>query len=350
MRPLPLALSDWLYRALMQVYPGGFRKRFAAEMAQVFRTLCYDAYTESGVGGVMRLWLPAVRDWAWSAIYQWWMRLFTRKVGNMQTKLIDRRDGILPLSSAQAGLAALPFLAFGISSIVSKLEFFHTYPASLPLWQILLIHPYLVFNWLILIGLGAGILVGFPRWAYSFLGWALLFGWWWSDMGFYGYHLDWKIWLPMLGVILAALLIRRSWLPLRALFSGLWGDWTLLALGAYILYGHVYMLSDENHNPHLFIFIATSSIACSLGAWGYFHSASPLRRVLSLVGGLFLAMIIDSINYATWDYRAYYGLPESSQNVSLVGQIFIVCLTLLMLGIGLLALWRYARNSKLKEY
>ncbi len=334
---------------MLQVYPGGFRGRFAAEMAQVFRALCCEAYAESGVGGVMCLWLPALWDCVWSAIYQWWMRLFKRKVENMQTKPIDRRDGILPLSVAQAGLAALPFLAFGISSLVIRLEFFHTYPASLPLWQILFIHPYLVFNWLILIGLGVGVLAGFPRWAYSFLGWALLFAWWWMDMGFYGYYSDWKIWLPLLGVFLVTLLIRRSLQPLRALFTGMWSDWTLLSLGVYTLYGYVSMLYDENHHPYLLIFIAVTTLAISMGAWGYFRSVSPLRRVLALVGGLLLATVIGGINSATWDYRAYYGLPESSQNVSLVGLILFVGLALLMLGNGLLARWRLVRDSSLKE-
>jgi len=344
-----LAFSDWMYRAMLQVYPAGFRERFAAEMAQVFRSLYCEAYAESGVGGVMRLWLPALWDWAWSAIYQWWMRLFKRKVENMQTKPIDRRDGILPLPAAQAGLAALPFLAFGISSVVNRLELFHTNPASLPLWQILFIHPHLVFNWLMLIGLGVGILAGFPRWAYTFLGWALLFAWWWTDMGFYGHYSDWKIWLPLLGVFLVTLLIRRSLLPVRALFTGIWSDWTLLSLGVYIFYGFVFILSDENHNPNLLIFISATTLAFSMGSWGYFRSVSPLRRILALVGGLFLATIIGVISNTTWDYRAYYGLPESSNNISLFGLIVFVCLTLLMLGIGLLTLWRHARNSNLKE-
>ena len=179
-----LALSDGFYQVLLQLYPRSFRKRFAVEMSQVFRALCREAYAESGAGGVLRLWLPILWDWAWSALYQWWLRISRRSGETMGTNLFDRRDGVSPLSAAQAGLAALPFLAFGISSMASRLEFFHTTPASLPLWQILLIHPYLVFNWLILIGLGAGLLAGFPRWAYSFLGWALLFGWWWSKWEF----------------------------------------------------------------------------------------------------------------------------------------------------------------------
>lgn len=339
-----LAFSDRMYRTLLRAYPAAFRERFAVEMAQVFHSLCGEAYLQSGVGGMMRLWLSAVWDWLWAALYQWWRCLLKQKVENMQTNLIYRRDGIEPLSAAQAGIATLPFLAFGISSLASKLEFFHPDLAGLALWQILFIHPFLLFNWFILIGLGAGILAGFPRWAYSFLGWALLFAWWWADMVFYGYSLDWKIWLPLLGVFLVALLNRRSLQPLRALLAGMWRDWTLLSFGIYILYGFVFMLYDENHHPYLLAFIASTTLAISLGAWGYFRSISPLRRILALLGGLFLATVLSMTSYATWDYQAYYGLPEGRQNDILVGFLFFAGLVLLMFGNGLLARWRLLRD------
>jgi hypothetical protein len=271
MQPGWLAFSERMYRILLRAYPTTFRERFAAEMTQVFGSLCREAYAQSGAGGLLRMWLATLWDWAGATAARWWIYLFRRRMGNMQTKPVDYRDGIRPLSPLQAGAAALPFLAFGAASLVSKLEFFHTFPASLPLWQILLIDPYLVFNWLMLVGLGAGLLAGFPRWAYSFLGWAILFAWWWSDMGFYGYSMDWKIWLPLLVVFVIVLLLRRSWQPLRAMLVGLWKDWTLLSLSIYILYGWIYMLSDENHNPYLLAFIAATTLAISLGAWGYFR-------------------------------------------------------------------------------
>jgi hypothetical protein len=340
-----LIFSDRVYRTLLSAYPPAFRERFAVEMAQVFHSLCSETCMQSGVGGLLRLWLSAAWDWAWAALYQWWRYLLKQRMETMPTNLGDHRDGIIPLSAAQAGLAALPFLAFGLSSLVSKLGYFHTGPASLPLWQVLVFDPSLLFNWFILIGLGAGLLVGFPRWTYAFLGWALLFAWWWTDMRFYGYTIGWKIWLPLFGVFLVALLIRRSWRPLRALLAGMWRDWTLPSLGFYILYGWLFMLYDENHHPYLLAFIAATTLAISLGAWGYFRAISPLRRVLALLAGLFLAIILAEINGATWDYRAYYGLPAGTREVNLVGFIFFIVLVLLMLGSGLLARWRLLRNS-----
>jgi hypothetical protein len=344
-----LAISDHLYRALMQLYPSDFQQRFALEMAQVFRSLCYSTYRQSGSRGVMRLWLPAVLDGVGAAFYQWRKRLFKGRMERMSLNLVDRRDGIRPLSAVQAGLAALPFLAFGISSVMTRLEFFHTYPVSLPFWQILLIYPYLVFNWLVLIGLGAGILAGFPRWAYSYLGWALLFAWWWSDMGFYGHTIDWKIWLPFFGVLFIPLMLRRSLAPLRALFSGLWKEWTLLAFGVYMMYGWFAMVADEDHHPYLLTLITLTALGISAGAWVYFRAASPWRRSLALVGGLLTMIIIGIIGEATRGSRPDYGLPQTSPYVSLVGVIIYIILFLLILGTGLFVLWRHLRSSSLED-
>ena len=204
------------------------------------------------------------------------------------------------------------FYCLGPASWPCRLPYFQSGPANLPLWQVLFIHPYLVFNWLILTGLAAGILMASPRWTYSYLGWAILFGLWWSNMGFYGYSTGWKIWLPFLGVFLVAILIRRSWQPLRACLAGMMDDWTLPSLALYILYGGVYMLYDSNHHPYVLVFIAATTLGISLGAWGYFRAAAPLTRILALLAGLFVATVLSAINEATWDFGAYYGLPESS--------------------------------------
>ncbi len=339
-----LSCSDWFYRLLLHFYPAAFREHFAADMAQVFRTICRDVYAESGAGGLARLWLPVLWDWTWAALYQWGLYLFKRRTELMQANPMDRSDGIQPLSRAQAGLAVLPFLLFGISSLAQKLEMIYTNPASLPLWQILIFDPFLIFNWLILVGLGISLLAGFPRWGYSYLGWAILFGWWWQSMRFYGHELGGLIWLPLLGVVLIALLVRRSIQPLRRLLAGLWQDWTLLSFSVYILYSFVFILFDENHNPYLLFLLAATTLAVSLGVWGYFRTASPLMRVFSLMGGFALTTIISIIDNATWDYRAYYGLPESTQNVNQIGIIFFVILALLMAGNGLIAHWRDRRR------
>lgn len=252
-----------------------------------------------------------------------------------------------PLSIPQALAAVFPFLAFGMASLVSKFNLVDTGPLLLPFWQTLLLSPYLVFNWMILIGLGVGIFKGFPRWTYSYLLWALLFGWWWTNMSSFGYRWSGHIWLPFGAAILLPLLIKRSWQPLKALGGGLWQDWTLLSLGLYIFYSALYLIADENHHPFLLGFIAASTLAVCLGAWGYFRLAGPLRRVLALLGGLSGAILLGILSEATWDSAAYYGLPETANRLSLVGLVLFVLLAGMFLSIGLLARWRQNRQSRL---
>jgi len=259
------SLSDWLYRCLLRAYPASFQERFGSEMAQVFHSLSRQIYVESGAVGLLRLCLRVLWDGLWAAITQWRLTLFKRRQENMETNSMDPKDGVHPLSPLHAFLATLPFLLFGASAMVWRLEVFHlSFPLNLALWQVLIIQPYLVFNWLILIGLGFGLLVGFPRWAVTYLGWALLFAWWWTDMGIYGYHLKGEIWLPLAGVFLIVILIRRSLQPLGDLLSTLWADWTLPSLGLYLLYGWTYILYDENHHPLLLVFIAIMASTLSL--------------------------------------------------------------------------------------
>jgi hypothetical protein len=275
MPPLLLVFSDRLYQFLLQAYPARLPGAFRFGDGQVYRSLCRETYAQSGAGGVLRLWLPVLWDWMRAALHQWYSWLAQKKDVDDANNPTGREDNIRPLTVAQAAIAVLPFLAFGLSNMWMNSSFYLNYPTGLPLWQTLLIHPDLVFNWLVLIGLGIGLLAGFPRWAFTYLGWAVLFGWWWSDMGFYGYHMGAEIWLPFLGIFLLALLIRRSWQPLRTLFTRLWGEWTLFSFSIYILYAHVSILYDENHHPYLLAFIGATALATALGAWGYFRSEHP---------------------------------------------------------------------------
>jgi hypothetical protein len=73
-----LLISDRVYRILLAAYPVEFRQRYGPEMAQVFRTSCRTAYLASGTGGVARLWLPTLWDWAWSSTGEWFSSLFKR--------------------------------------------------------------------------------------------------------------------------------------------------------------------------------------------------------------------------------------------------------------------------------
>ncbi len=69
--PKALAVSDRLYRLLLFIYPTTFREEYGPHMAQLFRDQCRDAYGESGVKGVVRLWMTAVFDLAKTAVSEY---------------------------------------------------------------------------------------------------------------------------------------------------------------------------------------------------------------------------------------------------------------------------------------
>ena len=94
---------------------------------------------------------------------------------------------------------------------------------------------------------------------------------------------------------------------------------------------------DENHHPCLLVFIIASTLAVCAGVWFYFRQTAAIQRVLSLVIGLIAMMVIAGINSATWDWRAYYNLPESAYDISPMGVAFIALILALMYLTGYLS-------------
>lgn len=80
-----VSMSDTLYRLLLRCYPAEFRREYAGEMAQTFRTCCREALQQRGTGGVMQLWGTILYDFTTSvavqhtrAIVALWKRLFMK--------------------------------------------------------------------------------------------------------------------------------------------------------------------------------------------------------------------------------------------------------------------------------
>jgi hypothetical protein len=125
--------------------------------------------------------------------------------------------------------------------------------------------------------------------------------------------------------------------PLHVLLAGLWSDWTLLSLGIYSFISWIGVMYDENHHPYLLVFIIASTLAVSAGAWFYFRQTAAIQRVLLLVTSLIALMAIGGINSATWDWRAYYNLPESAYDISPMGMAFFPLILALMYLTGYLS-------------
>lgn len=66
--PWSVAATLRFYRLLLGFYPRGFRAAYGADVLQLFRQCCGDAYRERGAAGVARLWFPAIADLVIGAI------------------------------------------------------------------------------------------------------------------------------------------------------------------------------------------------------------------------------------------------------------------------------------------
>ncbi len=210
---------------------------------------------------------------------------------------------ISPSTRWQALIGVLPFLAFGIVSMIGKMD---------QVYDLRVIYIYLAFYILALSGLLIGWIRGFPLWSYGYLGWSLVFTWWWSiaiiNVTYWGYC----IWMLFWIVVLIALLWMRSLSPIKKIFRDISNDWTRLSLAMYPFIAFVFLIYDENHHPYLLIYMSASTLAIAAGAWFFLRSASLKSRVASILGGFVASNVIGQVCDNTWDARAYYGLPEGS--------------------------------------
>jgi hypothetical protein len=78
--------------------------------------------------------------------------------------------------------------------------------------------------------------------------------------------------------------------------------------------------------------------------WFYFQPSTPIRRVLSLIAGLILLMGIGVINSATWDWRAYYHLPDFAYNFNPLGVALVTVMLALIYLTG--SLYQKRQNSR----
>ena len=66
--PGRLRFSEWLYAALLHLYPKKFRAAYSQQMRLTFRDACQAAYHQNGIGGLLALWFPTLIDLFKSAL------------------------------------------------------------------------------------------------------------------------------------------------------------------------------------------------------------------------------------------------------------------------------------------
>jgi hypothetical protein len=321
------------YSRSLALYPRSFKDEFAEEMKMVFRDSISDSYKY----GILPLSLVCLRELMglpFNILREFWHEI-KRKDATMVTKenIESKKIASGGTSHWDASIGTLPFVLFGIASMIGKIR--------LPFWGI---YADLAFYAVVLLGLLMGLIKGVPRWTYSYLGWSLVFAWWWSNMGTAGLKIlgfqinywTWQIWPPFFAAIFIALLWRRSFHPLRQLVRGIWQDWTLLSFAMYTFIGWMALIYDENHHPYLFAFMIGSTLAISGGAWFFLRERQTRIRVMALLSGFMAVAIIGAISEATWDWHAYYGVPEPPPVTWYVSALRII---LILLFWGLILFW-----------
>ena len=283
-----------LYAALLRLYPRQFQAEFNEEMIAVFKRV---AATAPGRGSKLALLLREIRDLPGTLFEAYavdWLQ------GEMMNTI---NDDIQPSTRWQAFLGMLPFLVFGIISMFGKADPIHSFRGT---------YSEMAFYTLALTGLLIGWIRGFPVWSYSYLGWSLVFAWWWTDMRTHGFDWGYRIWIPFGITTLIALLWTRSLKPIKKLFYDIWNDWARLLLVMFTLGAWVALINyDENHHPWLMLLMLGSTLITSAGAWFFLRSGSLKGRALSVTGSFIAAVVLSSLAWSTGDWRTYYGWPEA---------------------------------------
>lgn len=337
-------ISRW-YSEILCLYPRKFRDEFAEEMQVVFRD-SIDEAVKDGILSVTHICLRELGGLPFNILQEFWHE-FRKKETIMSTSKETLSKSTTDLKDPRGALiGTLPFVLFGIASIIGR--------RIIPFGGI---YIDLAVYAIVLLGLLMGLIKGVPRWAYSYLGWVLVYGWQWSNMNTYGLkifgfqinHWSWQVWPPLLVTIGIALLWSRSLDPLRGLMRGIWQNWTSLSLMMYTFAAFAQLFYDENHHPYLFAFIIGSTLAISVGAWMFLQNTSTWKQVISLLSGFIAASIIGSISYATWDWATYYGIPQGPSQawyVSAMRSILIYAFwSVILFWPALVGLLRRATNN-----
>jgi hypothetical protein len=293
-----------VYSQMLHLYPRRFQDEFAGEMRNVFRDSLEEAI-KNGWAALIAVCVKELIGLPFNILREFWHE-FGRKETVMVTNENMEPVSALSIKAShwEAFLSALPFAVFGVVCVIGKIR--------VP-W--VGIYVYLAFYLFALLGLLIGLVKAFPHWAYSYLGWSLLYAWWWTNMytrglKLFGYTFGneawgWRVWVPLFITIGIAILLTRSIRPLRELVLGIWQDWTLLSLALYSLIGFVMLLYDEVHSLYLFVFMTASTLFISASVWFFMRSANRFHRVTILLGSFFAGLLFDRICTA-WGLFTYY--------------------------------------------
>jgi hypothetical protein len=143
------------------------------------------------------------------------------------------------------------------------------------------------------VGLSFGVIKGFPRWSFAYLGMAYYFGWSYNNQNYYGLFYKWWVWLPLLAGIALGLLLARSLKPLAEMVQGVWRDWTRLSFGlyAFALPMFTIIFFDGDWGATELYRLLFDSVLLAAIAVAFLRSRSGLSRVLWLEGAVLILVV-----------------------------------------------------------
>jgi len=309
-------LLTHLHSYLLKLYPVRFLDEFGGEMGDVFAQVL-SGLDESGPPPITRRVKMA--------------RLFLREVWYFPLAYLDARrylaslgaeDDSLGITSfgeqdktetwigrraswGEAFVGALPFLLFGLAYLLEGITELggHYGPAFNLLDGTLLDrplnHPAIILTtpigvyFVSVLGLLFGVIKGFPRWSYAYLGMSFYFGWYYGNGRFYGVVYGLWAWLPFFTAIILGLLLTRSLRPLAQILKRAWNDWTSLsfALYAFLLPMATVFFFDDDWGGFQLYGLVFDTVLLAAVAVAFLRSRTSWGRVLSLEAAILILVV-----------------------------------------------------------
>jgi hypothetical protein len=310
-----------LYALLLRLYPRAYWIEYGQELRAVFGLTVHEA-AQRGTFPVIGLSLRELRDLPGAILHE------HRRGGKMAAD--GGPDFVFETGSWREALAGtLPLVGFVVSIVMAGVMRRLLAAAHLGFLYRLLWADAIraaampMAFYLLLGGLLAAWLKGFPRWSYPYLGWLPVF----VLSGFLGPDdpTFWRIWAPLLGTLLFALLLRPSLAPLKALWHSWRQDWTLSSFAVLSLLAFLVAASfDEMPGPRV-LWQLLSTAAFVVGAVGYVRTPKRAGRVAALQGSAVLGVAISIVVTSyTWHGVRLPGRDSSFDGYAMLSQSVVI--------------------------
>jgi hypothetical protein len=306
-----------LYSHLLKLYADRFLDEFGGEMGDVFAQALSGLDNSDTLSITRRLKMVRLffrEVWYFPLAYQDARRYHASlDPENASLGIIGEQDTTetwvgMRSSWGEVLIGALPFLLYGLAHLLEGATELggYDFPAftlldgSLNRPTITLTMETVVY-FVSALGLFLGVVKGFPRWSYAYLGMSFYFGWSYNNQFYYGVFYKWWVWLPLFAAIILGLLLTRSLQPLARLLQGAWNDWTRLSFALYAFASPLVMVVffDDDWGVLQLYGLFFDTVLLAAGAVAFLRSRTSWGRVLSLQA-VVLILVVKGMRYPSF--------------------------------------------------